>query len=272
MALQKTYNRINWENYPSEETALNATNLNRTDYAINEIDNRVISLDTEKLDKSTGYGLITNVELNNETGILTVSYLNGTSTTYQTILNKVAVNFRFDQASQSIVITNEDGSKESIDLSAFVTQYEFSNTSTVAFTNTSGVISANLVEGSIGERYLRPNYLSDIKVSEANAKKSEASAEVSAILSKSWAVGDTSGSRADEDINNSKYYSQLAESSAIHCDEVETRSQELLDAAISKVTDTSFYLDFETGMLMYESAAYGFHIDYGTGNLMWEVD
>lgn len=272
MALQKTYNRINWENYPSEETALNATNLNRTDYAINEIDDRVIALDTEKLDKTTSYGLITNVELDNTTGILTVTYLNGTVTTYQTVLNKVAVNFRFDQTTQSIEITNEDGSKETVDLSAFVTQYEFSNTSTIAFTNTSGVISANIVEGSIGERYLRPNYLSDIKVSEANALQSEVSAEASAILSKSWAVGDTNGSRIDEDTNNSKYYSQLSESSAIHCDEVETRAQELLNAAISKVTDANFYLDFSTGMLMYESTAYGFHIDYNTGNLMWEVD
>lgn len=270
MALSKTYQRINWENYPSEETPLNATNLNRMDYSVNEIDDRVISLDTEKLDKITGYGLITSVTLDNKTGVLAVSYLNGSTTTYQTVMNKVAVNFKFDQATQTIVITNEDGTNERVDLSSFVTQYEFNNTNTINFINTNGAISANIVEGSIGEKYLRPNYLADIKVSEANAKSSEVSSEASAIRSESWAVGGTE-TREGEDTNNSKYFSDLSKNSADYCDSVAKQSQEILDAAIAKVTDAIFYIDFDSGCLMYESDAYGFFIDYTTGNLMWEV-
>ena len=56
--MQKVYSRINWENYPSEETPINESNLNRMDYAIDEIDDRVISLDTEKADSTTVGNLI----------------------------------------------------------------------------------------------------------------------------------------------------------------------------------------------------------------------
>lgn len=40
--MQKVYQRINWENSPSTNTAINEDNLNKIDYAIDEIDNRVV--------------------------------------------------------------------------------------------------------------------------------------------------------------------------------------------------------------------------------------
>lgn len=40
--MQKVYERINWENDPSTNTAINEDNLNKMDYAINEIDTRVV--------------------------------------------------------------------------------------------------------------------------------------------------------------------------------------------------------------------------------------
>ena len=49
--MNKTYGRINWENYPSDETPLNESNLNKIDVATDEIDNRVITLDTTKATK-----------------------------------------------------------------------------------------------------------------------------------------------------------------------------------------------------------------------------
>lgn len=45
--MEKVYTRINWEDYPSANTALSAANMNKMDYAIEELDNRVISLDAE---------------------------------------------------------------------------------------------------------------------------------------------------------------------------------------------------------------------------------
>ena len=66
MAYSKTYTRINWQNAPSEATALNETNLNKMDSAIDTIDDRVVAQDTQitnldsgKVDKVAGKGLST---------------------------------------------------------------------------------------------------------------------------------------------------------------------------------------------------------------------
>ena len=47
---KKLFSKINWQNKPSSATALGATNLNKIDYALDEIDNRVIELNTSKVD------------------------------------------------------------------------------------------------------------------------------------------------------------------------------------------------------------------------------
>lgn len=43
--MQKAYNRIDWENYPSDKTPLNETNLNKMDAALDELDNRIVEQD-----------------------------------------------------------------------------------------------------------------------------------------------------------------------------------------------------------------------------------
>lgn len=42
--MQKVYSRINWENEPSTNTPLSEDNLNRMDYALDKIDDRVVQL------------------------------------------------------------------------------------------------------------------------------------------------------------------------------------------------------------------------------------
>ena len=42
--MQKVYSRINWENDPSTNTAINEDNLNKMDYALDKIDDRVVQL------------------------------------------------------------------------------------------------------------------------------------------------------------------------------------------------------------------------------------
>lgn len=63
MAYSKTYTRINWQNAPSEATALNETNLNKMDSAIDTLDDRIVTLDTQRLNDesaiSTAQGNIT---------------------------------------------------------------------------------------------------------------------------------------------------------------------------------------------------------------------
>ena len=99
--LSKLYSRINWKNYPSEDTPLNETNLNRIDAALDEIDNRVISLDATTLSKTEAYALIKSFELDKATGVITITYLSGEKKTIDTLLEKMAINFDFDSDSQN---------------------------------------------------------------------------------------------------------------------------------------------------------------------------
>lgn len=73
--MNKAYNAINWKNEPSTSTAINETNLNKMDRAIDTIDNRVISLDSEKVSKEEGKSLVSNTDISkigaNETAIQT---------------------------------------------------------------------------------------------------------------------------------------------------------------------------------------------------------
>lgn len=73
--MNKAYNAINWKNEPSTSTAINETNLNKMDRAIDTIDNRVIDLDNGKVNKEDGKSLVSNTDIPkigaNETAIQT---------------------------------------------------------------------------------------------------------------------------------------------------------------------------------------------------------
>ena len=177
MSYQKTYGRINWENYPSDKTPLNEANLNKIDYAVNEVDNRILELDVKKLDLAVANGMVKSLAYNQANGVFTITYLNGSSDTIDTKMEKLAVNFSYDPTAQQLIITLDDGTTQKVDLSALITQYEFSDTDTVAFSvDGGGKVSANVKNGSITEDKLRPNYLADIKVEVAKAQSSAAAA------------------------------------------------------------------------------------------------
>ena len=60
--MNKVYSRINWENEPSTKTPLNEHNLNKIDFAVDEIDNRVIELDSTKAKNTDLQTLSTRVD------------------------------------------------------------------------------------------------------------------------------------------------------------------------------------------------------------------
>ena len=208
--MNKAYIRINWENYPSDATPINKVNLNRLDSATDILDDRVITLDTTKATKTEVATLVSDVTFEESTGIITITKKNGSKVTIDTQMEKIAVNFDYDPTTEQIMLTLIDGTKQYIDLSALITQYEFLDTDTVAFTiGTDGKVSAVVKEGSIEEKHLEPNYLVKIKVEAAKAETSRADAAASATKAESYAVGGT-GSREGEDSDNAKYYYQQA--------------------------------------------------------------
>lgn len=204
--MNKAYKRINWENYPSDATPLNEANLNNLDSATDTIDDRVITLDTTKATKTEVATLVSDVTFEESTGIITITKKNGSKFTIDTQMEKIAVNFDYNPTTEQIVLTLIDGTKQYIDLSALITQYEFLDTDTVAFTiGTDGKVSAIVKEGSIKEKHLEPNYLAKIKVEVAKAETSRADAAANATKAESYAVGGT-GSREGEDTDNAQYY------------------------------------------------------------------
>lgn len=182
--MDKLYERINWENEPSVSTPVNETNLNRMDYAVDELDNRVISLDTKKISKAETTGDIVDVSLDEDTGIFTFIRRDGSTLPFDTKLEKITTNWTFDEEAQKIILTLDDGTKQEIDLSKLITIYEFLDSDTIAFSvNGSGKVTAIVKNGSITEAHLQPNYLADIKVESAKAVSASQSASASATAS-----------------------------------------------------------------------------------------
>lgn len=186
--MEKAYQKINWENYPSEKSPINESNLNKMDNALDVLDNRIIKQDTEKAGKTEIATLVSDVKFEESTGIITVIKKNGSKLTIDTKMEKIAVNFSFDKATQNIILTLIDGTKQYINLSAFITQYEFLDSDTVAFSiDADGKVSAIVVEGSIQEKHLRPDYLADIKSEASKAQAGSKEAAKSAADAKNSA-------------------------------------------------------------------------------------
>lgn len=80
--MNKVYRRINWENSPSKNTPLNEENLNKMDSTIDELDNRVVRLDSEKVSEKEVSELIQDLTINEETGVVTITKKSGETKEY----------------------------------------------------------------------------------------------------------------------------------------------------------------------------------------------
>lgn len=222
--MNKAYSRINWQNQPNTSTALGATNLNKMDIALNSIDDRVITLDTTKLDLTTANSMVKSFSLNQSTGVITITLLDGTVTTYDTKLEKLAVNFAYDATAQQLVITLDDGTKQYVDMSALITQYEFSDSSTVGFSvDSNGKVSASVKNGSITAEQLQPNYLADITTQQQTAT-------AQAKLAKRYAVG---GVETGDTTDNAKYYKEQAELFKTQAKQYRDEAQDISNVGIA---------------------------------------
>lgn len=251
--MNKAYSRINWENYPSDATPINKVNLNRLDSATDILDDRVITLDTTKATKTEVATLVSDVTFEESTGIITITKKNGSKVTIDTQMEKIAVNFDYDPTTEQIMLTLIDGTKQYIDLSALITQYEFLDTDTVAFIiGTNGKVSAIVKEGSIKEEHLEPNYLAKVKVevakahtsasnaatSEDNARSAATEAQASATAAAtSKSNAQTSAAAAAQSESNAKASENVAKSSRdTAVESAQTATEKATSASESAIT------------------------------------
>ena len=183
--MQKAYNPTVWENTPSTNTPLNETNLNKLSQGVSEIDNRVITLDLTKLSITEANGLVKSIELNQDTGDITITYYSGATSVLHTLMAQIAINFGYDPVSERLIIYLKDGTEQYIDLSALITQFEFLDSDTIYWTvGEDGKVKADIKNGSITADRLQPDYLADITVQAETATQQASAAAVSAAQAK----------------------------------------------------------------------------------------
>lgn len=244
MAYQKIYSREYWENLPSEKTAINRNRLNNIEGGIDAIDDRVCALDTTKVDLAKANELVKEILWDESNGTLTVVKMNGSKAVIDTKLEKLAVNFTYNPQAQQLIITLDDGTVQNVDLSALITEYEFTDSDTIAFAiGSDGKVSAIVKEGSIGEKHLRPDYLADIKVESAKAVNSATNAKTS----------ETNAAKSAADAKGSA-----------------DRAQGIENEINKKLTMAEFDLNDDGELIYTDNSAYNFAVD-NDGNLNWEV-
>lgn len=215
MELSKIYSRIFWKNKPDRSTAIDENNLNKMDNALNEIDNRVVGLDISKANKTELNNLINSWTMDEKTGIITITKVNGEQIIFDLNIEKIPASFSLSDDG-ILIMTTDDGTVFTADIGSMIPILVFNSSDTISvLTLGEGInktYSFSIKEGSITEKYLQANYLEDIKVevanAEANAKvaaQSAANSNYDAKLAQSYAIG-LSGIREGEDTDNAKYY------------------------------------------------------------------
>lgn len=241
--MQKIYSRTYWENFPSEKSAVNATHLNNLETGVDNLDDRLVAMDAAKVDLTKANELVQEILWDESNGTLTITKMNGSKAVIDTKLEKLAVNFKYNPQTQQLIITLDDGTEQSVDLSSLITEYEFLDSDTIAFEIADGKVKSNVKNGSITEDKLQPNFLADVKV---EVEKAKASAT----------VADVSEKESTAQANLSKEYADKA--------------KEYSDNIDKKAQLATFDVN-EDGELIYtDNTADVFTVD-DDGNLNWEV-
>lgn len=263
-----------WRDYPNISSPIIALQLNRLETTIDTIDDRVVDFDITKADQTDMLQAVRSITYTASTGTFRVTFFNGTYIDIDTDIEKIAINFDYDDDPtspnyQKIIITLQDGTKKYIDLSALITEYEFNSSQTIQANVSGGEVSFEVINGSITEDKLEPNFLAncriEVQLAEGYAEESEA-----------WAVGQRQGvdvPDTDETYqNNSKYYSEQSETSAQSALVTKGECEDILEQVQAAASNFEFWIDLETGELMYnDTSNYVFTLNYVTGNLEWEV-
>lgn len=219
------------------------------------LDSKISSAVTEaalalKSDKAVTNKHIKSVELDEATGTFTFTRENGTKIVIDTALEKVAVNFTYDEDSQSLILTLADDSTETVSLAAFVTTTEFDDSGTIEWSVSGSKVKATVKEGSITDTMLSSalkamlmGYVNRAATSATNAASSERNAASSAATANSARYSAESAadnaassqSAAKQSENNAKTYESRASSSANNARLSETKASTYASSAAESI-------------------------------------
>lgn len=147
-----------------------------------EILARYTASETDALVTQTTNPLVNGFDLNLTTGVITVTYKDGTVKTWDTPLEKVPAKFEFveEDGSYYLKVTNEDGSSTKTNVTSLMNIYGFESSDTlVVNTSTSGTtttVTATVKEASIEKKHMALSLTTQFEewVTQASNSASEA--------------------------------------------------------------------------------------------------
>lgn len=201
MAYQTFYVITDWQNLPSQKTALNRTNLLHLENGVKEADIRIVQLDASKLSMDIANTLVKSVNVDTKTGVITVTKLNGAIETYDLDIERVVTNF--DVTDEGVIIlTLADGTEKSVDIAKFINT--FKSSATIAFSMTDREITARIIDGSVTMDKLDPTIQSEFRQYMIEAQNARDAALQYQKFAKRYTIGDSEFEGSETD--NAKYY------------------------------------------------------------------
>ena len=206
--MNKVYTRINWENYPSLVTPINEQNLNKLDFATDSLDNRIINLDTAKVNVTDIQQNIANWTMDEETGIITVTRVNGDTISFDLNIEKIPIDFKLTSEGM-LIMTTDDGTQFKADIASMIPVLTFNNSNEIKVTATGTGINKtytfSIIDNSITDDKLEANYLANIKEETAKAQAaSKTATDASAIATNKATIASTSATNAKTSETNAK--------------------------------------------------------------------
>lgn len=188
--MNKVYTRINWENYPSENTALNESNLNKMDSALNEIDTRVVEHDTTKANVALLNNLIDDWHIDETTGVITIHKVSGEQIIFDLNIEKVPVGFSMTDDG-ILIMTTDDGTEFTANIGSMIPVLTFNDSDQIAVAvsgeGVNKTYTFTIKTGSITADKLQPNFLADVTLQAGNAEISARAANQYAQKAKEYA-------------------------------------------------------------------------------------
>lgn len=201
MAYQTFYVITDWQNLPSQKTALNRTNLLHLENGVKEADIRIVQLDASKLSMEIANTLVKSVNVDAKTGVITVTKLNGAIETYDLDIERVVTNF--DVTDEGVIIlTLADGTEKSVDIAKFINT--FKSSATIAFSMTDREVTARIIDGSVTMDKLDLTIQSEFRQYMIESQNARDAALKYQKFAKRYTIGDSEFEGSETD--NAKYY------------------------------------------------------------------
>jgi hypothetical protein len=173
--MNKVYTRINWENYPSEKTAVCEENLNKMDFALDEVDKRVVQHETVKANVASLNELINYWHIDETTGVITIHKVSGEQIIFDLNLEKVPVGFSMTDDG-ILIMTTDDGTEFTANIGSMIPVLTFNDSEQIAVAvsgeGVNKTYTFTIKTGSITEDKLQPNFLADCRLYAGNAENS----------------------------------------------------------------------------------------------------